>query len=67
MMGFMRAASLLLVLGTVATALGQEEPVAESVKSKTPIDTTPIAEAPITDGDRAHWAFAPVVRPLCHR
>ena len=63
MMGFMRAASLLLVLGTVATALGQEEPVAESVKSKTPIDTTPIAEAPITDGDRAHWAFAPVVRP----
>jgi hypothetical protein len=40
-----------------------QEPVAESVGRGSPIDKTPIAEAPITDGDRAHWAFAPAVRP----
>ena len=40
-----------------------QEPVAESVGARTPIDATPVVEAQITAGDRAHWAFAPVVRP----
>src|SRR5262245_2418159 len=42
---------------------GAQEPVAESVRARSPIDTTPISESPITPGDRAHWAFSPVVRP----
>ena len=71
MFGIMRASSLwsLAALGVLlgmvmaARVIGQDEPVAEAVKARTPIDTTPIAEAPITDGDRAHWAFSPVVRP----
>src|SRR5688572_28545608 len=59
---------LWLVLGQPAVpASGQEEPVAEALKSKTAIDVTPITEAAITVGDRAHWAFAPVVRPLLPR
>src|SRR5215471_4167278 len=39
---------------------GQED-VAES-NVKTPIDTTPIVDSPITDADRTHWSFAPVKR-----
>ncbi len=42
-------------------AAGQED-VAETT-AKTAIDPTPIVERPITDADREHWAFRPVVRP----
>jgi Protein of unknown function (DUF1553)/Protein of unknown function (DUF1549) len=49
----------LLALGA-APALSQED-VAET-KVNLQIDTTPITEAPITDADRAHWAFAPIQR-----
>src|SRR5262249_41331310 len=38
-----------------------QEDVAET-KSNFKIDTTPIKEAPITDAERAHWAFAPIKR-----
>jgi hypothetical protein len=41
--------------------LAQEE-VAETAANKTPIDTRPIVEAPITDSDRSHWSFAPIQR-----
>lgn len=43
-------------------SLAQED-VAETT-SKVAIDTTPIVEAAITDADREHWAFRPVVRPV---
>ncbi|HZN34002.1 MAG TPA: DUF1549 and DUF1553 domain-containing protein [Pirellulaceae bacterium] len=49
-------------LASQTSARGQQEIVAETPKNLTPIDRTPIVEAPITDGDRAHWAFAPVAR-----
>jgi len=57
-----------LIVAALATAFAvpaggqQQEIVAETPKNLTPVDTTPIKEAPITDSDREHWAFAPVVR-----
>ena len=54
------ALAVMLLAGT--SARGQQEIVAETPKNLTPIDTTPIVESPITSGDRAHWAFSPVVR-----
>src|SRR5262245_7149786 len=50
----------LLVVSITAVAFAQED-VAETT-AKFQIDTTPITEAPITDSDRAHWAFAPIQR-----
>lgn len=38
-----------------------QEDVAET-KTILKIDTTPIVEAPITDAERSHWAFAPIHR-----
>ena len=42
-------------------AIGQED-VAETT-ARPAVDATPIVEAPITDADREHWAFRPIVRP----
>jgi hypothetical protein len=53
--------SALLVAFFITTSLAQED-VAET-KSNLVIDTTPITEAPITDAERSHWAFAPIRRP----
>src|SRR5262245_3298856 len=50
----------ILVLSITAVTFAQED-VAETT-AKLQIDTTPIAEAHITDSDRAHWAFAPIQR-----
>ncbi len=44
-----------------APLLAQED-VAETT-NKPAVDTRPIVETPITDADREHWAFQPVVRP----
>src|SRR5262249_50649702 len=49
------------VLAALAPAFAQED-VAET-KANTQVDTTPIAETPITAADRAHWAFAPIQPP----
>src|SRR5262245_30777076 len=54
--------AIVLILGAGSHAHGQQEIVAETPKNQAPVDTTPIVEVPITDGDREHWAFAPVVR-----
>lgn len=51
-------AAALLVDGSARA----QEDVAETT-AKVVIDTTPIVERPITDADREHWAFRPVVRP----
>jgi hypothetical protein len=40
-----------------------QEPVADTPVAKIAIDTTPIAEAPITSADRSHWSFQPIRRP----
>ena len=56
------AAALVGAASFVALRLDGQEPVAESVGARTTIDTTPIVEAAITAGDRAHLAFAPVIR-----
>jgi hypothetical protein len=58
----MRAIVGMAVLWATAPAIGQEI-VAETPKSQTAVDRTPIVEAPITDADRAHWAFQPIRRP----
>src|SRR2546421_7085081 len=48
----------LLMIGPL-TALAQED-VAET-KATATIDTTPISEPPITNQDRTHWAFRPIL------
>ncbi|HEX5105003.1 MAG TPA: DUF1549 domain-containing protein, partial [Pirellulaceae bacterium] len=40
-----------------------QEDVAETPKAKVVIDERPIVERPITQADREHWAFRPIVRP----
>jgi hypothetical protein len=58
--------ALAALIGIVTLSLADrgiaQEDVAETPANKPVIDTKPITEAPITDGDRAHWAFAPIVR-----
>src|SRR5690348_5209949 len=53
--------AIVLLLGT--SPVIAQEIVAETPKTQTAIDPTPIVEAPITNGDRAHWAFRPIQRP----
>ena len=43
--------------------LSAQEDVAETPTAQVTADTRPIVEVPITEADRDHWAFRPVVRP----
>jgi hypothetical protein len=55
----------LFTVGALIVACGSlpaQEDVAETT-AKVAIDTTPIVETPITEADRQHWAFRPIVRP----
>jgi hypothetical protein len=58
-----KIACVAFLLAMVAPfAAAAQEIVAETPKNQATVDTTPIKEAPISEADREHWAFAPVVR-----
>src|SRR6478672_11875957 len=55
-----KISAIFLLLAT--SPMSAQEIVAETPKVQTAIDRTPIVEAPITESDRAHWAFQPIKR-----
>jgi hypothetical protein len=54
--------SVAVLLSAPALAAWAQEEVADTQRELV-IDDSPIVEAAITDADRDHWAFKPVVRP----
>ncbi len=56
-------ALIIVLIALVAPfASRAQEIVAETPRNAAAVDTTPLAEAPITDADRSHWAFTPPVK-----
>jgi uncharacterized protein DUF1553/uncharacterized protein DUF1549 len=58
----------LMLIGSLTVAFfcqfaAAQEDVAETPKAQVAIDATPLNEPAITDSDRQHWSFSPIVRP----
>ena len=56
---------ILAILGSFTAYLGAQEDVAPAVQSAgSADDSRPVIESPLTESDREHWAFRPVLRVL---